>query len=149
VTQPQVTTIQGGISRNQVPDAVEFFVDLRTTPNLDHAALLKQLSAALESEVHLHSGRYLPKATAAGQPVARAALAASGTAGVGSHTTSDWAFLGDIPAVKIGPGDTHRSHRPNEYLTRQELEDGCALYGRLIRGYFVEAAKGAEVSHAR
>ncbi|MBK8725671.1 MAG: M20/M25/M40 family metallo-hydrolase [Holophagaceae bacterium] len=152
VTSPQVTTIHGGLSRNQVPDAVEFFVDLRTTPNLDHEALARELAGELESEVHVHSGRYLPKATAADHPLARAAQAASGTSPVGSHTTSDWAFLGAIPAVKVGPGDTHRSHRPNEYLTRPELEAGCAFYGRMIRAYFAEAAKAvkpSEVSHAR
>ena len=36
---PQVTQISGGLARNQVPDRCEFFVDLRTTPNLDHAEL--------------------------------------------------------------------------------------------------------------
>jgi acetylornithine deacetylase len=146
--QPQVTTIQGGISRNQVPDETIFFVDLRTTPNLDHGAVLRELSGLLESEVHLHSGRYLPKATDADEPIVRAALAAADKPCVGSRTTSDWAFLGGLPAVKIGPGDTQRSHRPDEYLTWQELADGCSLYPRLIRSYFVEAAKGAEVHHA-
>ena len=152
VTSPQVTTIHGGLSRNQVPDEAVFFVDLRTTPNLDHEAIARELAAELESEVHIHSGRYLPKATEAGHPLARAALKAGGAAFVGSHTTSDWAFLGDIPAVKVGPGDTHRSHRPNEYLTKAELEAGCAFYARLLRSYFAEAAqvpRGKEVSHAK
>lgn len=145
--RPQVTQVGGGRGRNQVPDACEFFIDLRTTPNLDHALLAQRLQGELESRVQIHSSRYLPKATAAAHPIAQAALAASGHSGfVGSHTTSDWAFLGDLPAVKVGPGDTHRSHRPNEYLTRTELAEGLAFYRTAIQGYFALAAK--ETAHA-
>lgn len=146
--RPQVTQVGGGLARNQVPDACEFFIDLRTTPNLDQAALAQRLQGELESEVQVHSARYLPKATQPGHPIAQAALAASGQSGfVGSHTTSDWAFLGDVPAVKVGPGDTHRSHRPNEYLTRKELQDGVAFYQRAIQGYFALAAQ-KDAAHA-
>ena len=147
--RPQVTQVQGGLTRNQVPDCCEFFIDLRTTPNLDQAALAQQIQGELESEVRVHSGRYLPKATDALHPIAQAALSASGQSGfVGSHTTSDWAFLGPLPTVKVGPGDTHRSHRPNEYLTRKELEDGVAFYTKAIRSYFALAAQGKETAHA-
>ncbi|MBZ4418951.1 M20/M25/M40 family metallo-hydrolase [Myxococcus sp. RHSTA-1-4] len=138
----QVTQISGGLARNQVPDKCEFFVDLRTTPAMNHAEVAKQVAGALKSEVHVHSARYLPKATASNQPVVRAAIAAAGAQPVGSSTTSDWAFLGDLPAVKVGPGDTLRSHQADEYLTRAELEAGAAFYTRLVRGYFEEVARG-------
>jgi acetylornithine deacetylase len=138
----QVTQISGGLARNQVPDKCEFFVDLRTTPAMDHATVAKQVAGALKSEVQVHSARYLPKATGAQQPIVRAAVAASGAEPVGSSTTSDWAFLGDLPAVKVGPGDTLRSHQADEYLTRAELEAGAAFYTRLVRGYFEEVARG-------
>ncbi len=147
--RPQVTQVGGGLARNQVPDACEFFVDLRTTPNLDQASLASRIQGELESEVRVHSSRYLPKATDPGHPVALAALAASGQKGfAGSCTTSDWAFLGDVPAVKIGPGDTHRSHRPNEYLTRKELEAGTAFYASAIRTYFALCSERKEAAHA-
>jgi acetylornithine deacetylase len=144
---PQVTTIQGGLAKNQVPDAVEFFVDVRTTPNLDNASVARDLDAELESEVHVHSARYLPKATPADHPIAKAAVEASGHAGVGSATASDWAFLGDLPAVKVGPGDTMRSHRPDEWLDLAELEAGAAFYGRAIRAYFAHV-HAQEADHA-
>ncbi len=144
---PQVTTIQGGLAKNQVPDAVEFFVDVRTTPNLDNARVARDLGAELESEVHVHSARYLPKATPADHPIARAAVEASGKPGVGSATASDWAFLGDLPAVKVGPGDTLRSHRPDEWLDLAELEAGAAFYGRMIRSYFA-LVHAMEAHHA-
>lgn len=153
-TQAQVTQLTGGLTRNQVPDSCEFYVDLRTTPNLDHQTLAADLASQLESEVIVHSARYLPKATNPDQPILMAALKANGNKGpVGSHTTSDWAFLGDIPTVKIGPGDTHRSHQPNEYLTRSELIAGVDCYLNLINNYFEQAAdiqkSPAEACHAQ
>ena len=133
----QVTQIQGGLRRNQVPDACEFFIDLRTGPDQDHDALAADFQRQLESEVTIHSKRYLPKGTDPAHPIVRAALQAAGKAGpVGSGTTSDWAFLGDIPAVKVGPGDTFRSHRPNEYLTLPELEAGAVFYATLTHAFF-------------
>lgn len=140
-TRAQATLIQGGRARNQVPDACEFFVDLRTTPNLDHEALAARIAESLESDTAVHSMRYLPKATDPAHPLVQAALAAAGRKGpVGSATASDWAFLGDLPAVKIGPGDTHRSHRADEYLTLAELEAGCAFYRKLVPAFLKEAA---------
>lgn len=140
-TRAQVTQVGGGLQRNQVPDRCEFFVDLRTTPNLDHAAVAAELDAALESEVTVHSARYLPRHTADAQPIVRAALAANGKpAPVGSNTTSDWAFLGGLPAVKMGPGDTHRSHRPDEYLDAAELAAGIEVYTKLAKHFFEEVA---------
>lgn len=147
--RPQVTQVGGGLGRNQVPDACDFFVDLRTTPNLDHAGLAEELQGRLESTVAIHSARYLPKATDPAHPIAQACLAASGRKGfAGSATTSDWAFLGALPTVKLGPGDTHRSHRPNEYLTRQELAAGVACYQSAVRGFFARWAEGKAVGHA-
>ncbi len=139
----QVTQIQGGLARNQVPDRCEFFVDIRTTPSMDHSAVATHLSGVLRSEVVVHSARYLPKSTGANEPIVRAAVTASeGASTIGSSTTSDWAFLGNLPAVKVGPGDTLRSHKPDEYLALVELEAGVAFYQRLIGGYFEEVARG-------
>ncbi len=133
----QVTQISGGLRRNQVPDACEFFVDLRTSPEQDNDSLAAGFQRQLESEVAVHSKRYLAKGTDSGHPIVRAALSAAGKAGpVGSGTTSDWAFLGNIPAVKAGPGDTFRSHTPNEYLTLPELEGGVAFYTKLVSTFF-------------
>ena len=145
-SRPEVTQITGGLARNQVPDRCEFFVDLRTTPNLDHATIADEIAATLESEVAIHSHRYEPVATNGSEVVVRAALkAANASAGIGSVTTSDWAFLKGIPAIKVGPGDTNRSHRPNEYLLLSELKEGVAFYSRFIQTYFRMAAK--EVVH--
>jgi len=132
-TTAQVTRIEGGRALNQVPDTCEFFVDLRTVPGITVESIVEQLRGEIASEVHVNSSRYLPCATDEAHPVVQAALAAAGRErGTVSRTTSDWAFLSDLPAVKAGPGDTTRSHRPDEYITRQELGDGVAFYRRLV-----------------
>ena len=139
---PQVTQVHGGLARNQVPDRCEFFVDLRTTPNLDHASTAAKIAAALESDVIIHSDRYLPVATNEREAIVRAALAAvAKEKGIGSVTTSDWAFLQNIPAVKAGPGDTRRSHQPNEYVLIDELEAGAAFYRKAAQNYFAAIAR--------
>jgi acetylornithine deacetylase len=146
-TRAQVTQITGGLARNQLPDCCYFFVDLRTTPNLDSSTVVAEIGARLESEVTVHSHRYEPVATKASELVVRAALeAADASKGVGSPTTSDWAFLKGTPAVKVGPGDTSRSHQPNEYLLLSELEAGAAFYSRFVHTYFRVAA--TEVAYA-
>jgi len=71
----------------------------------------------------------------------RAALEiADASAGVESVTTSDWASSKAFLAVKVGPGNTSRSHRPNEYLLLSELEAGTAFYSRFVHTYFRMAA---------
>jgi acetylornithine deacetylase len=138
----QVTVVAGGLARNQVPDLCEFTVDVRTTPNLDHGAITALIRAELESEVEVYSDRYRPVATDPQQPVVRAALAAAGTqGGTGSATASDWAYLGHLPAVKAGPGDTYRSHRPDEWVSLTEVKAGAAFYEKLVQSYAQMASR--------
>ena len=141
----QVTMVNGGLAKNQVPDLCEFIVDVRSTPNLDHTALTTLITAELESDVTVYSDRYRPVATEPNQAVVRAALAAAGTqGGTGSATASDWAFLGHLPAVKAGPGDTYRSHRPDEWLSLGELRAGAAFYEKLVLTYAQLASRESQ-----
>ncbi len=135
-----VTQIQGGLKRNQIPDHCEFYVDIRTNPGSDHTALTQLIQSHLESEVMVHSDRYSPKWTDPQHPIVGAALkAAKKEAPTSSATTSDWAFLKNIPAVKVGPGDTFRSHRPDEYLLLSELEEGIRFYRDSTIHFFQQA----------
>ncbi|HEY1025291.1 MAG TPA: acetylornithine deacetylase, partial [Sphingobacteriaceae bacterium] len=49
----------------------------------------------------------------------------------GSPTTSDQALL-DIPTLKIGPGDSARSHMADEFIFAHEIEEGIHLYIQLL-----------------
>ena len=86
--------------------------------------------------VNVSENSFSPVATPPTEAVVQAALAAAGTkGGTGSSTTSDWAHLAHLPAVKAGPGDTFRSHRPDEWLALGELRAGAAFYTKLIQTY--------------
>jgi acetylornithine deacetylase len=132
-----VTKISGGVAHNVIPDQCEFVLDVRTTPAESHAGLHARLSAALTSELLVHSARLVPVETGADTPIVQAVLRTlPGVAPAGSPTMSDMVFLNGIPAVKIGPGDSRRSHTPDEFLREQELIDGVAAYGRIVREFF-------------
>ena len=53
----------------------------------------------------------------------------------GSPTTSDMALM-PWPSVKLGPGDSARSHSADEYIYIQEIIDGIAVYISLLDHYF-------------
>ena len=135
-THAHVTQIHGGIARNVIPDACEFTLDIRTTPVESHRDLFARLQAALRSTLRVHSERLVPVDTSIGQPIVAACVAATGRPAAGSPAMSDMVFLAGTPAVKIGPGETKRSHTPNEYLLESELLAGAAAYERIAREYF-------------
>ena len=135
-----VTTIRGGIAHNVIPDTCQYCLDVRTTPLEPHPALYARLKAHLRSDLSVRSDRLVPIETPEDSPIVKAACAASGNKPQGSATMSDMVFLAGIPAVKIGPGQSNRSHTRDEYILEAELIDGAAAYGRIIRSYFAAAA---------
>jgi acetylornithine deacetylase len=144
-----VTMIRGGVARNVIPDACEFYLDIRTTPVESHAELYERLRCHLRCELRVHSDRLVPVQTEAGEPIVQAVLrAVPGTRPGGSPTMSDMVFLGGIPSVKIGPGDSRRSHTPDEHILLSELRAGAAAYARIVGEYFkmMEAAGGIDAA---
>ncbi len=139
----QVTVIAGGERRNVIPGSCSFSIDVRTTPAYAPEELVALIGGALGPEVELsvRSDRLRAQATDPADPILRAAAAATGREPVGSPTVSDWAHLRGTPAVKLGPGESPRSHTPDEYVTVGELERGVAVYRELARRWFA-AARG-------
>ncbi len=134
-----VTVIEGGARHNVIPDRCRFVADIRTTPCYTPEEIVGLVRARVASDLEVRSQRLKSVDTDPNHPVVRAALAANpGAKAFGSPTLSDWVFLEGIPAVKVGPGDSHRSHTPDEYIEAAELEQGAAFYEALIRGYFRE-----------
>lgn len=138
-----VTMMRGGVARNVVPDACEFYLDVRTTPGESHAELCERLRRHLESELHVHSDRLVPIQTDVHERIVEAVTrAVPGASPSGSAAVSDMAFLSGIPSVKIGPGDSKRSHTPDEYLLPSELEQGALAYERIVWNYFSTGQRG-------
>ncbi|PIR18869.1 MAG: peptidase M20 [Elusimicrobia bacterium CG11_big_fil_rev_8_21_14_0_20_64_6] len=140
-TTLHVTQITGGERHNVIPDRCKIVVDIRTTPSVSPEEIISLVKKAVEGEVVVRSNRLGSVETDPTHPIVEAALAAnpSGQA-YGSPTLSDWVFLKGIPTVKAGPGDSKRSHTPDEYLEVAELEAGVDFYEKLIRTYFAKAA---------
>ena len=113
--------IHGGIARNVIPDACQVCIDVRTTPRESHADLYARLKSCLRSELAVRSQRLVPVETPEDSPIVQAACRATGKQPQGSVTMSDMVFLAGTPAVKIGPGQSHRSHTRDEFILESEL----------------------------
>jgi len=138
-----VTSLHSGGPHNKVPDLAEAVVDARLVPPTTAAECVALLQQKLpRAEVAIRSERLGPIDTAEVDLLVRVALQASGhEQAVGSTTLSDMALLPPgVPAVKVGPGQTARSHTPNEFLLETELEAGVAFYESCARAWLHAAA---------
>lgn len=126
-----VTQINAGTQHNVVPDRCSFVVDVRTTDVYTNDEVAEIISSALESEVHPRSTRLNASAIDAEHPLVKAAERLGARVFV-SPTLSDRALMRGIPALKIGPGDSARSHSADEYIMESEISDAITFYKQLI-----------------
>ncbi|WP_290534417.1 M20 family metallo-hydrolase [Alistipes sp.] len=131
-----VTQIEAGTQHNVVPDSCRFVVDVRTTDAYSNEETVALLRAAVRSELTPRSTRIRAVALDAGHPLMRAARATGRTTFV-SPTTSDRTLM-PFPALKMGPGDSARSHTADEYILPEEIADGIAVYRRFIENLALE-----------
>jgi acetylornithine deacetylase len=127
-----VTQIAAGSQHNVVPDRCTFVVDVRVNELYNNTAVHEQLQAQMQTarltprSYRLRSSRIDPE-----HPLVRAGRQL-GLTTYGSPTLSDQALL-SIPSLKLGPGDSARSHTADEYIKLTEIEAGVATYCRLLR----------------
>jgi acetylornithine deacetylase len=141
------TMLSGGTARNVVPAEARAILDCRTVPIEPPEALRARLARVVAGELVMLSDRLRPVATAASAEIVAAALRARPEARLyGSATLSDMTFFGGTPAIKAGPGESARSHRPDEYVTVRELLDGEAFYEKLLRELAIDAVRSREES---
>lgn len=128
------TVLHAGERHNVIPDHAEALFDGRLAPPHDaHEAVAELQSRMPRAHVSIKSERLRPVETAADHALVQVALRCTGkTEAVGSATLSDMALLSGVPAIKCGPGQTIRSHTPDEFVLRSELEAGCAFYRALV-----------------
>lgn len=121
-----VTVIQAGQAHNQVPAECRFTVDVRATDAYTLEEILETIRANVSCEVTPRSVRLQPSRIDMDHYLVRAALQA-GCKPYGSPTTSDQTLI-PYPSVKIGPGDSARSHSADEFIYLQEISEGIARY---------------------
>lgn len=117
-------------AHNMVPEQCRFVVDIRVNELYTFDQILQTVRAQVGSTVQPRSTRMRATGIAADHPLVQAGLAL-GRQPYGSPTTSDKALM-PFPALKMGPGDSARSHTADEYIHLSELREGIELYIRLL-----------------
>ena len=128
-----VTQIAAGSAHNVIPDLCSFVVDIRPTEQYSCEEILDELQALCSSELHARNLHNRSSATRPGSPLLSAALA-TGRETFSSPTTSDWMRIG-CDAIKMGPGDSKRSHKADEYLETRELAEAIEVYIKYIEAF--------------
>ncbi len=121
-----VTVIQAGSQHNVVPATCDYVVDVRVTDRYRNEEVLEIIRQHVASEVTPRSTRLKSSSIPKDHPIVQAGLSLGRTT-YGSPTTSDQALL-DIPSLKIGPGDSARSHMADEFIYVDEIGEGIRLY---------------------
>ncbi len=127
-----VTMIESGTQHNVVPDRCSFVVDVRTNEFYSNQQVYEIVSQLIDSDVNPRSIRLNSSGIPVSHPVVQRGVLL-GMEYYGSPTTSDQAVI-SYPSIKIGPGDSARSHTANEYILISELEEGFRIYVDLLSG---------------
>ena len=125
-----VTVIKAGSQHNVVPASCEFTADVRVTDAYSNEEVLDIIRKNVSSVVEPRSLRLRASSIEKDHPIVKAGIAL-GRKTYGSPTMSDQALL-DIPSVKIGPGDSARSHMADEYIYVDEIREGVGIYVRML-----------------
>ena len=125
-----VTQIHAGTAHNVIPDRCDFVIDIRPTEKYSNEELLKELQEICTSELRPRNLANRSSATFEDSPL-QAAAEALGIATFSSPTTSDWMRI-TCDAVKMGPGESARSHKKDEYVLVSEIADGIRTYIEFI-----------------
>ncbi|MGD9931352.1 MAG: M20 family metallo-hydrolase [Mangrovibacterium sp.] len=127
-----VTQINAGYQHNVVPDTCTFVVDVRTNEHYSNQQAFEIISELLNSEVKARSFKLNSSGIPIDHPIVKRGLEL-GLSYYGSPTTSDQAVM-PFPSIKIGPGDSARSHTADEYILLSEIEQGFQIYLNLLKG---------------
>lgn len=129
-----VTQIEAGTAHNVIPDRCSFVVDIRPTEQYCNNEILEELQSVCRSRLTARNLNNKSSATEEGSPLLEC-LSGLGIETFSSPTTSDWIRIG-CDAVKMGPGDSRRSHKKDELITRKEISDGINGYIAFIEKFF-------------
>ncbi|MBI3233698.1 MAG: M20 family metallo-hydrolase [Bacteroidetes bacterium] len=126
-----VTLIQAGEQHNIVPAECSYTVDVRTTEVYTNEEVLDIIKKHIHSEITPRSFKLQPSSidenhafVLAGKSIGRKTY--------GSPTTSDQALM-PYPSLKMGPGDSARSHSANEYIYISEIKEAIDIFIHLFK----------------
>ncbi len=121
-------------AHNVVPSTCKMVVDVRVNELYSFEEILATIQANVRSTVKPRSLRLRSSGIALDHVLVKAGLKL-GKGYYGSVTTSDKALM-SFPALKMGPGDSARSHTADEFIFLKEIEDGVLTYIQLLSTIF-------------
>lgn len=127
-----VTQIQAGTQHNVIPDVCTFVVDTRSNGLYTNEELLERILAEAPCQAVARSTRLCGSSIAEDHPLVQRAKEL-GIPTVGSPTLSNQALC-RFPSVKIGPGNSSRSHTADEYVDVADIGKATELYVQLLDG---------------
>ncbi|CAN5780836.1 M20 family metallo-hydrolase [soil metagenome] len=115
---------------NVVPAQCKFVIDVRVNELYTFDEILDALKANMKSQFKPRTTRMKSTSIPLDHPLVKAGISL-GKGYYGSPTTSDKALM-PFPTLKMGPGDSARSHTADEYIYLEEIEDGIATYIKMV-----------------
>ncbi|SHE68879.1 acetylornithine deacetylase [Arenibacter palladensis] len=128
-----VTQISAGNQHNVVPGHVDLVIDVRVNDCYSNKEIADILTAEAPCEVKPRSLRLNSSSINKEHPLVKSGLAL-GRSSYGSPTLSDQAAL-YCQSLKLGPGDSTRSHSADEFIYVAEIEEGIDLYIKILQGF--------------
>ena len=129
-TKMTVTQINAGNQHNVIPATCHFIVDIRVTDQYTNPEVLEIVKNNLDVEVRERSLNLNSSSISKEHAIVKAGLIL-GREVYGSPTLSDQANL-TCPSLKLGPGDSHRSHTSDEFIYLDEIISGIDIYVQLL-----------------
>ena len=125
-----VTQIKAGSAHNVVPDRCDFVIDIRPTEQYSNEEILNEIQEICTSELKPRNLANRSSATFENSPLQKAAESL-GIETFSSPTTSDWMRI-TCDAIKMGPGESSRSHKKDEFVFVEEIRNGIETYIEFI-----------------
>lgn len=129
-TKMQATVVNAGTQHNVVPDVCKIVVDVRTNELYTNEEVFDIISNHCKSECRARSFRLHSSRIDLNHPLVERCVAL-GLQPFGSPTLSDQALM-PFASLKLGPGQSARSHSADEYIKVSEIEHAIGLYLRLL-----------------
>ncbi|MEO8854013.1 MAG: M20 family metallo-hydrolase [Ginsengibacter sp.] len=126
-------------THNILPSECSFLVDIRVNEMYTFEEIISVITENFQSEILPRSTRLKSSFIAESHSLVRAGKKL-GIDSYGSPTCSDMALM-DFPSLKIGPGDSARSHTADEFIFENEIKEGIKTYIQLLDNYGFELKK--------
>jgi acetylornithine deacetylase len=132
-----VTQVSAGSQHNVVPAECHLVVDIRVTNRYSNQEILNVVQSSVKAEVKPRSMYLNASSIPATHGLVQSGIALGRTT-YGSPTLSDQSVL-SCQSLKLGPGDSLRSHSANEFIYLKEIEEGIDLYIKILKGFLLGA----------